>query len=379
MSAFLAIVGDTWRQSKAQVVFILMMVMLGLVSLTTLAVPKVFTLEDGTEVLGIFLQENPKSGLESEWDGAYKAALARDQDRENRLRIPREDVLAAEREYRKAAKEVEELKVRGATETELVDKQSAAIEKQKTLQTKLESYKELKDELDKQVDEQLEKRSKNTTPLRKGVELWLYNAVEYLFKFSMWLFIAACAGYFPNMLAAGAIDVLVAKPIERYKIFLGKYIGGLVLYSVVLFAAYVIVFVGTGIRTGVWHIQLFGALPLTIYSVALLYAVVLLIGVLTRSTAFSIVIGYVYYFVIDSIISVIGALGELELFEGVGWIESVSFWARNLFPGFGRLEDSAAAAVVNVPVFDWQPILVALAWTTGCLGLAYWRFHKLDF
>jgi hypothetical protein len=35
--------------------------------------------------------------------------------------------------------------------------------------------------------------------------------------------------------------------------------------------------------------------------------------------------------------------------------------------------------VVNVPIFDWQPILVGACWLTLFLATAYWRFRRLDF
>jgi ABC-type transport system involved in multi-copper enzyme maturation permease subunit len=172
------------------------------------------------------------------------------------------------------------------------------------------------------------------------------------------------------------VDVVVAKPIWRYEIFLGKYLGGLALYCAALLVTYLLIFLGIGIRTGVWHAHWFRAIPVTVYSVALLYSLVALVGVLTRRTALAIIVGYVFYFVFDTGIWLLQqadrALPDVE------WIATLSEWSRYLFPGFQRLKDAAGAAVMSVPLFDWQPVLVGLVWWALCLGLGYWRFHRLD-
>lgn len=379
MKPFLAIVEDTWRQSKQQVVFLILLVLMLLMAAAFIALPKVFTTDEGTEILGLAWQERPQAGLEQTWDAAYRQAVARDLGFEKQLEAPQEKLTEAQRELRRRALELERLRAKGASDAEM---SSALAEAEKSRAAAEKKTAELREELDRLRDQAqalVDARASGITPLRKGVEVWLSSAAGFLFVLGMWGFVAASAGYFPGMLAAGAVDVLVSKPVWRYQIFLGKYAGGLVLYTAALLVTYLLVFAGVGIRTGVWHLQFLGGMPLTIFSVALLYAIVVLIGVLTRSTALSMIIGYVFYFVIDSLVALVQRLGDLPIADSVEWLEQVSTWSKRLFPGFGRLQAAVEASVVNVPVFESQALVVGLGWLVVCLALAYERFRRIDF
>ncbi|MCC6215756.1 MAG: ABC transporter permease subunit [Polyangiaceae bacterium] len=379
MTPFLAIVSDTWRQSKQQIVFL---VLIGLMLLLTggmLAIPKVLTGPDGKAVLGVAFQTQGTGDFETSWDEAYRAAVAKERGFEQRSLPARTAYDEAQAKYRKAVRKRQRLAEAGAAAEQVeeakAEEETLSAESRERAKSLLALQQELLDEAQKIVDE----RAKGITPLEKGAEIWLSLAVRFLFTLSMWGFIAACAGYYPAMLQAGAVDVLISKPIGRHVLFFGKYAGGLVLYAAALLACYFLLFVGMGIRTGVWHAPLLGAMPLTLFAVALLWALVGAIGVLTRSTAFAIVIGYVYYVVVDSVVGLVQALKGTEIADEFEALGTISEWSGVLFPGFGRLRDAVGASVLHVPVFEGQPIVVAAAWIAACLGVAYWRFYKLDF
>src|SRR5690606_26878528 len=137
-------------------------------------------------------------------------------------------------------------------------------------------------------------------------EFLLSEAAWAIFLISMFGFIAVCAVYIPNMIESGSIDLVLSKPLRRWQIYFGKYLGGLLLYSVALTVAYILLFVGVGMASGVWHWAFFGALPMTIFALALLYSIVAWVGLWTRSTAMAMVIGYIYYLVVDT------AVGRLQ-------------------------------------------------------------------
>ncbi len=381
MSAFLAIVGDTWRQSKQQIVFFLMIGVMALFTAGFVALPKATTTAEGVPVLGLSWTK-PGQGstyFAEQWDQTYASSLDSEVRAAQRLEAPREALeqaaRAAERAFQRyqaaeAAHEppptLEPLKAEASRAAKELDQRKADLEAE---------HRSIEEEKQRLV----EARSQGMTPLEKGVEVWLSIFASWLFTLSMLGFIAACAGYYPNMLAAGAVDVLVSKPVGRHVLFFGKYAGGLVLYAVALLGCYLLAFVGLGLRTGVWLFSVFNATTLTLFSVALLYAIVGAIGTWTRSTAFALVVGYIFYLVIDGVVGIAQSLASTELAEQVPWVKAVGQWARILFPGFGRLKDAVGASVLHVPVFEAQVLAVAGAWLAACLGLAYWRFKTTDF
>ncbi|MBX3181199.1 MAG: ABC transporter permease subunit [Polyangiaceae bacterium] len=369
MTAFLAIVEDTWRQSKQQVVFFILAGVLVLTAIGFLAGFKVKNNAEGKQVMSLPFGSDEEAGLGLDflWDAKYRELVHQELKHDEALRRKREEYEAAQARFAELARS-------GTPGDEALTAANNAID---------DKRRELKDLQTSQLEaaqEVVDQRTKGLSEMDKGVEIWLHWTVWLLFKFSMWLFIAGCAGYFPGMLAAGAVDVLVSKPISRAQLFFGKFLGGMVLYSALLLAVYLLVFVGVGIRTGVWHGRLFAGIPLTIFSAALLYSMVAWIGVFTRSTAFAIIIGYLFYFIIDTFVGWTQRIGEIgELAESFSTVKAVSDFAKIAFPGFGRLEDAASAAVLNVPILEFQPFLVATLWMAACLGTAYWRFQKLDF
>src|SRR5690606_35858166 len=147
----------------------------------------------------------------------------------------------------------------------------------------------------------LAEREARTDAKRRGVETLIWAVSFVIYMVSMVLFIAACAGYFPALLEAGAIDIVLAKPLERWKVFFGKYLGGMALFTAALFGAYTLLFVGLGVRTGVWHLAIFRVMPLQVLSAGTLFALIALIGMARGRTAIAMLVGYGYYLIVDKI------------------------------------------------------------------------------
>ena len=92
------------------------------------------------------------------------------------------------------------------------------------------------------------------------------------------------AGFLPTFLDSGSVAVLLVKPVPRWVLLLGKYLGVLVF---VAFQATVFI-VGTwlalGLRTGIWDMVYLLCVPLLLMHFAIFFAVSALLAVCTRST-----------------------------------------------------------------------------------------------
>ncbi len=338
MRALMAIVGDTWRQSKQQVVFILMAIMLLVIAGMAIGFPKAIVAPDGTRQFGLVFSDQPTSVFSQMWVGKYRETQQTEQER----RVDPNKYLKEDGTY-----------------------------DQKKQQ---EDWEKLEKAQIKAMD-----AATNLTEFRRSVEAWILLTVGLMFTFSMWLFIAACAGYFPDLLAAGAVDCVLAKPLSRLRIFLGKYLGGLVLFSAAIIAFCSIVYVGIGLRLGVWHLRIFYSLPLLIFTAALLYSFMALIGIITRSTPLSILLGYFLYFVVDSALRIAQQLQTNGLFKQLSWLDKPIETSRYLLPNFSVIKDTAVALVLTLPKFDWSPLLVGSSWLALSLMLAYAVFRTRDY
>lgn len=331
MSAFLAIIWDTWRQSKKQIVFLIMLVLLLLLALLLVVLPRVVEDREGNPAFGCIFSDKPWTFLEDIWIEVYAETLIR----------------------------------RSGVPVNPFSQQGKEFQAQK-----------------KEAEERARKLASDIPALQKSVEAWLLLGASAIFTISMLLFIAACAGYFPDLLSAGAVNLVLAKPLSRWRILLGKYCGGLALYSGAILSVYLILFVGLGIRTGVWHLRVFLAAPLQIFSAAVLFAILAWIGIRWRSTQMALVLGYFFYLVVDFALEAMFSFQRMGLFEKVEWLQWLDWpveMTRFLLPNFGLLKELATTSVLNLPVFDWSPVLVAAGWLLLALGLGYLRFRRTDY
>ena len=145
------------------------------------------------------------------------------------------------------------------------------------------------------------------------------------------------AGFLPGFLDRRAIAVLLAKPVPRAALLMGKYLG--VLAFVLAQAGYFVVgtWLALALRTGVWDATYLLSVPLLLLHFAVFFSFSVLLAVCARST----------------VVSVFGSIG----FWGI-------CWAIN----YGRHCVMAAAAVA--PEGSFAP---GLAWLAN---IAYWVFPK---
>ncbi|HEX7572658.1 MAG TPA: ABC transporter permease subunit, partial [Bacteroidota bacterium] len=102
------------------------------------------------------------------------------------------------------------------------------------------------------------------------------------------------AGVIPDALEKGTVDLYLSKPIARWQLLLGKYLG-----SVTVMFLNILYFIGglwliVGVKVGVWNTQFLLSSFLLTYVFASLYAVVALFGVVSRNMAIAIIAGILY-------------------------------------------------------------------------------------
>ena len=92
------------------------------------------------------------------------------------------------------------------------------------------------------------------------------------------------AGFLPGFLAPQAVSVLLAKPVPRWALLAGKYLG--VLAFVAAQAAYFVggTWLALGLRTGVWDPTYLLSIPLLLLQFAVFFSFSLLLAVCSRST-----------------------------------------------------------------------------------------------
>jgi ABC-type transport system involved in multi-copper enzyme maturation permease subunit len=102
--------------------------------------------------------------------------------------------------------------------------------------------------------------------------------------FGLLLTLVWTAGFVPAFLKPSAASVLIAKPVSRWQLLIGKYCGVLTFVGFQVGLFVVLTWLGLGVRTRVWDATYLWAIPLLLLQFAIFYSVSVVLGVVTRST-----------------------------------------------------------------------------------------------
>lgn len=121
-----------------------------------------------------------------------------------------------------------------------------------------------------------------------GVPIWLSWVTTILALIST-------AGIVPDMVSGGTIEPVLSKPIGRVRLFLTKYMTGLLFVGLQIFIFSVGCFFVLGIRAGSWEFGLFLAVPIVLAFFSYLYSFCVLVGLVTRSTIAALLLTMIFW------------------------------------------------------------------------------------
>jgi ABC-type transport system involved in multi-copper enzyme maturation permease subunit len=109
------------------------------------------------------------------------------------------------------------------------------------------------------------------------------------------LALVSVCGAFPDFLAGGSVDLFLARPVSRVRLFFTKYILGLLFVGLQVLVFTTAAFVVIGVRSGTWEWKLFWAVPIVTLMFSYLYCFCVLIGVITRSALAALLLTCVFW------------------------------------------------------------------------------------
>ena len=121
-----------------------------------------------------------------------------------------------------------------------------------------------------------------------GINWWLTWAATGLA-------LVSTASLFPDFLTGGTIDLYLSKPIGRVRLFVTKYLTGLLFVTLQVVTFCVASFLVIGVRGGVWEPAIFVAVPLVVLFFSYLYAALIFFGMVTRSTIASLLLTILFW------------------------------------------------------------------------------------
>lgn len=205
----------------------------------------------------------------------------------------------------------------------------------------------------------------------------------FLYFLCTFLAIFATAHLVPRMQEKGTVDLYLSRPVSRTNLILSRYLAGLLLA-----ASNIIYLIGSMWLIVMWkthvvHPRFLMAGVIILFVVAALLAFAFLVGVVTSSTAVSIMTSYAVFFfglmlaAHDRMAAAVSKEWQAAVIQGLYWIfpktadllrAVVAFVSDNALPGRFRLWEPSATPFVSTAIF-----------AIACLSLASWLFHRKEF
>ncbi len=126
------------------------------------------------------------------------------------------------------------------------------------------------------------------------------SAVSYIFdKFvmSIGLFIAilVTSNMIPEMFEPGSLNLLLSKPVPRWLLLVGKFVGGCAFISLCAVYLFLGLWLWMGLAAGLWDRGMLWSIPLYIVVFAIYFSVSMLVGILYRSAIVSVILTVVFW------------------------------------------------------------------------------------
>lgn len=202
--------------------------------------------------------------------------------------------------------------------------------------------------------------------LESAFAVALYTGGTYLTLF-------AIGDIIPTMMTKGRLELYLARPISRSSLLLSKYAGASLVIILNIIYAFAGIWFVLGIKTGIWNVKFFYALAAIVFMFSVFYSFMILISILSRNTAVTIIIMYF-------MMTLTPLLANREALKFLGdsmfmYVLDILYW---IIPKYAEVAIIAKDLVRGTPVASWTPVASSLFAALIVMNLSVYIFSKKD-
>jgi ABC-type transport system involved in multi-copper enzyme maturation permease subunit len=204
----------------------------------------------------------------------------------------------------------------------------------------------------------------------------------FLYFICTFLAIFATAHLVPRMQEKGTVDLYLARPVSRVRLLLSRYVAGLILAGSNVIYLMGSIWLIVAWKTGVMNPRFLLAGSIIFLLIAVLLAFAFLVGVVTSSTAVSIMATYGIFF-FGLMLAAHDRIAAAVSKEWQAWLIETMYW---VFPKSAELGQAVVAFVGGeqlpakvLEALSPAPFLSTAAFGAVCLILASVLFTKKEF
>ncbi|MCK6604559.1 MAG: ABC transporter permease [Ignavibacteriaceae bacterium] len=191
------------------------------------------------------------------------------------------------------------------------------------------------------------------------------------------LSIFSTAGLITSMMERGTIDLFLSKPISRTQLMLGRISGSLLMVLVNLFYLIFGLWLSFGLFTGYYNFYVLTALPIVFYQFASLFSVIVLVGVMTKSSIPGMMTAYFIYIIGSPLIA--KKDGIIEFLNAGGVFKAVLNFFYYIIPQVDGLTSKVMfPLIMENKIIDVTPLIQNAVLILVFLGIALFIFEKKE-
>jgi len=216
------------------------------------------------------------------------------------------------------------------------------------------------------------------------VRYFQVGVISMLYSIGVALALFLTSNHIPSLAREGWVDLLVAQPVSRSTLLLGRALGSVAVVGIGV--AYLVVgsWVVLRLKTGLGSVGFLLAGLVILFTYALCYSATVLVGIITRNGPVAGIVGFLVW--IGSMpMYGFHANPEWRVVLRAGWARQTAtaiseslYWFLPKSWSLGELAADAARAAPGVPV-SLLPIWYSLPFTAVCLSFACWWFTRRDY
>lgn len=197
----------------------------------------------------------------------------------------------------------------------------------------------------------------------------------FLYGVSTFVAVFVCAGLTPALFEPGRVDLVLARPLSRHWLVLGRYLGCVTMVGLNVVLLIVGSYLILGWKSGHWNTGFLYAVPITVFTFCVLMALVMLVSIWTESSAIATIVAF-----LALLFSPILAQKALAI-RLLGSEAARAVW-NGFYTVVPRVYELGAMIVIKLrgnSIPSWEPILASALFGAICLAGAVIVFGRKDY
>ena len=131
-----------------------------------------------------------------------------------------------------------------------------------------------------------------------------------------------------------------------------------------------------GFKFGAWDAGLLFTIVTISFTFAVLYSLIILIGILTKSSIFAMMISYIIFFILSPLLASRGSISALIESPVMEWVLDALYY---IVPQTSELGTITFSLATGSGIIDYQPIIISFLFMILTLALSIITFSKKDY